>query len=188
MFRSYRLYYAFNRFSGLTKFTKDYYKILKIPDTATQADIRIAYLKLASRYHPESQTKDEAKYSEVREAFQVLSDTSLKIEFDKQQQNSNGQENYEFKSSQQEQETTQKQEIEIQFLFKKGDTTFPFKLDVSKQKQLSKEELEKISVYHMKKFMVIDGGFNKFFKDNISQLEKGLSWIIAILSIIAKKK
>ncbi|CAD8211672.1 unnamed protein product [Paramecium octaurelia] len=185
MFRSYRLYQAFNRFSGLTKFTKDYYKILKIPTTATQADIRIAYLKLASRYHPDSQTKDEAKYSEVREAFQVLSDTSLKMEFDKQQESSNGQE---FKSSQQKQGTAQKEEIEIQFLFKKGDTTFPFKLDVFKQKQLSKEELENISVYHMKKFMVIDGGFNKFFKENISQLVKGLSWIIAILSIIAKKK
>lgn len=40
----------------------------------------------------------------------------------------------------------------------------------------------------MKKFMVIDGGFEKYFRDNISSLEKGLSWIIAILSVIAKKK
>ncbi|CAD8204099.1 unnamed protein product [Paramecium pentaurelia] len=189
MLRSYRLYNAFSRFSGLTKFTKDYYQILKIPKTANQADIRIAYLKQASRYHPDSQTKDEMKYSEVREAFQVLSDISLKMEFDKQQsQNSNGQQNQDFTQSSQDQESNQKQEIEIQFLFKKGEQTFPFKLDVSKQKLLSKQELENISIYHMKKFMVIDGGFQKFFKDNISQLDKGLSWIIAILQIIAKKK
>ena len=40
----------------------------------------------------------------------------------------------------------------------------------------------------MKKFLLFDGGFDKFFKENINYLEKGLSIVIFILKTITKKK
>ncbi|CAD8126132.1 unnamed protein product [Paramecium sonneborni] len=186
MFQSSRFFCALNRYSRLTKYTKDYYKILNIPKTANQADIRIAYLKMASRYHPDSQMKDEIKYQEVREAFQVLSDTSLKMEFDNYQ--SKAQEDLNITQTNQDTINNQQQTIQMEFLFKKGDQEFPFNLDIPSNKILSKEELENVSSSRMKKFMLTEGGFEKFFKDNISYLDKGLTFIIEILKLITRKK
>uniref|UniRef100_A0A0K0F8Z4 DnaJ homolog dnj-20 n=1 Tax=Strongyloides venezuelensis TaxID=75913 RepID=A0A0K0F8Z4_STRVS len=64
---------------------KDYYKILGIDKNASEADIKKAYRKMAMKYHPDK-NKDpsaEAKFKEVAEAYDVLSDPQKKEVFDK---------------------------------------------------------------------------------------------------------
>jgi molecular chaperone DnaJ len=55
---------------------KDYYKILEIPVTASQQEIRRSYRKLAHQYHPDKNenTIAEAHFREVIEAYNILSD------------------------------------------------------------------------------------------------------------------
>lgn len=55
---------------------KDYYKILGVDRSASEADIKKAFRKLAHKYHPDvSKEKDaEAKFKDVNEAYQTLSD------------------------------------------------------------------------------------------------------------------
>lgn len=55
---------------------KDYYKILGVERGASETDIKKAFRKLAHKYHPDvSKEKDaEAKFKDVNEAYQTLSD------------------------------------------------------------------------------------------------------------------
>jgi len=56
---------------------KDYYATLGVPKTASDADIKKAYRKLARKYHPDLNPGDkaaEAKFKEVNEANEVLGD------------------------------------------------------------------------------------------------------------------
>ena len=64
---------------------KDYYKILEINSTATQADIKKSYRKLALKYHPDKNFGDkisEAKFKEIKEAYEILSVETRKQNFD----------------------------------------------------------------------------------------------------------
>ena len=61
---------------------KDYYQILGVPRTATPDEIKKAYRKLAHEHHPDKKTGDEAKFKEVNEAFQVLSDPQKRSNYD----------------------------------------------------------------------------------------------------------
>ncbi|MEU6723017.1 molecular chaperone DnaJ [Nonomuraea wenchangensis] len=64
---------------------KDYYAVLGVPKTATADEIKKAYRKLARQYHPDSNQGDtakEAKFKEVSEAYDVLSDTKRRKEYD----------------------------------------------------------------------------------------------------------
>ena len=54
--------------------SKDYYQILGVSRTSSQDDIKKAYRKMAHQYHPDKQGGNEAKFKEVNEAYQVLSD------------------------------------------------------------------------------------------------------------------
>ncbi|MFI6993838.1 molecular chaperone DnaJ [Nonomuraea wenchangensis] len=64
---------------------KDYYAVLGVPKTATADEIKKAYRKLARQYHPDSNQGDtakEAKFKEVSEAYDILSDTKRRKEYD----------------------------------------------------------------------------------------------------------
>src|ERR1700730_17670668 len=64
---------------------KDYYKILGIPRSASQDDIKKAFRKLAREYHPDV-AKDkkggEEKFKEVNEAYEVLGDPKNRSKYD----------------------------------------------------------------------------------------------------------
>ena len=55
-------------------FTTDYYRVLGIAKTASQSDIKKAYLGLAKKYHPDAKTGNEEKFKELANAYEVLSD------------------------------------------------------------------------------------------------------------------
>ena len=63
---------------------KDYYKILGISKTADKDEIRKSYRKLARKYHPDvsKESNAEARFKEVNEAYEVLSDTAKRSEYD----------------------------------------------------------------------------------------------------------
>lgn len=64
---------------------KDYYKILGVPKTAKDDEIKKAYRKLALRWHPDKNKSPgaEEKFKEISEAYDVLSDKEKREIFDK---------------------------------------------------------------------------------------------------------
>lgn len=63
----------------------DYYKILEIDKNATDADIKKAYRKLARKYHPDVNPKDETakkKFQQLNEANEVLSNPENRKKYD----------------------------------------------------------------------------------------------------------
>jgi DnaJ-class molecular chaperone len=64
---------------------KDYYKILGVPKTATEKEIKAAFRKLARKHHPDVNKGDaraEAKFKEINEANEVLSDPDKRKRYD----------------------------------------------------------------------------------------------------------
>lgn len=64
----------------------DYYKILELSKTASEADIKKAYRKLARKYHPDLNPNDknaEKKFKEINEANEVLSNPENRKKYDK---------------------------------------------------------------------------------------------------------
>jgi len=56
---------------------KDYYEILGIPKDADQKEIKLAYRKLAKKYHPDLNKTDKhakEKFIELKEAYDILND------------------------------------------------------------------------------------------------------------------
>jgi len=63
--------------------TKDYYTILGVAKTASLDEIKKAYRKLALKYHPDQGGKEtEARFKEINEAYQVLSDENKRAQYD----------------------------------------------------------------------------------------------------------
>lgn len=61
---------------------KDYYKILGVERSATSEDVKKAFRKLAHQFHPDKKGGDEARFKEINEAYQVLSDEKRRAEYD----------------------------------------------------------------------------------------------------------
>ena len=63
---------------------RDYYDVLGVEKNADDAAIKSAYRKLAKKYHPDVSTEEnaEAKFKEVQEAYEVLSDSSKRSQYD----------------------------------------------------------------------------------------------------------
>lgn len=64
---------------------KDYYKVLGVPRTASQADIKKAFRKLARQHHPDTKPGDkvaEDRFKEVNEANEVLRDPVKRKQYD----------------------------------------------------------------------------------------------------------
>lgn len=65
--------------------SKDYYKVLGVPESASIADIKKAFHKLAKKYHPDLHPDDsqaEQKFKDVNEAYNILSDEKKRAEYD----------------------------------------------------------------------------------------------------------
>ena len=65
--------------------TRDYYKVLDVPKTATEAEIKKAYRRLAMKYHPDRNPNDQEaleSFKEAKEACEVLTDTQKRAVYD----------------------------------------------------------------------------------------------------------
>ncbi|MEJ7680005.1 MAG: DnaJ domain-containing protein [Segetibacter sp.] len=63
---------------------KDYYKILGITPSASLADIKKSFRRLALLYHPDKNfgsNLHEAKFKEIKEAYEVLSNARQRQEY-----------------------------------------------------------------------------------------------------------
>src|SRR5437588_3296386 len=63
-------------------FEKDYYKVLGVPETATDKEIRRAYRKLAKEHHPDSNPGHEDRFKEISAAYDVLSDDEKRTAYE----------------------------------------------------------------------------------------------------------
>jgi len=64
---------------------KDYYAILGVRRDASEREIKQAYRRLARKYHPDVNPADksaEAKFKEINEAYEVLSDRDKRQKYD----------------------------------------------------------------------------------------------------------
>ena len=65
---------------------RDYYQTLGVSKSASQKDIKNAFRKLARKYHPDlnkGEKEAEAKFKEINEAHEVLSDSENRKKYDR---------------------------------------------------------------------------------------------------------
>lgn len=64
---------------------RDYYEVLGVGRDASERDIKKAYKRLAMKFHPDRNPGDkeaEAKFKEVKEAYEILTDDQKKAAYD----------------------------------------------------------------------------------------------------------
>lgn len=64
---------------------RDYYEVLGVQRTASEDDIKKAFRRLARQYHPDINKEKgaEARFKEINEAYEVLSDTQKRQAYDR---------------------------------------------------------------------------------------------------------
>ena len=66
---------------------RDYYEVLGVDKNATDDQLKSAFRKLAKKYHPDANQDNkkeaEAKFKEINEAYEVLSDSQKKAMYDR---------------------------------------------------------------------------------------------------------
>jgi len=82
----------------------NYYELLQIEKTASQAEIKKAYRKLAKQYHPDRNQHNpyaEQRFKEVSHAYSILSDANRKSQYDRDRNNhyNQSQSSYEYSQS-----------------------------------------------------------------------------------------
>ncbi|KAI4453026.1 dnaj 1 mitochondrial-related [Holotrichia oblita] len=66
--------------------SENYYDILGVDKSASEADLKKAYRDLVKKYHPDANPDNpgaEAKFKEINEAYQVLSDSNKRAQYDR---------------------------------------------------------------------------------------------------------
>lgn len=63
---------------------RDYYEVLGVEKSASQAEIRKAYRRLSKQYHPDINKEEgaEEKFKELAEAYEILSDEQKRSQYD----------------------------------------------------------------------------------------------------------
>ncbi|WKZ25166.1 MAG: molecular chaperone DnaJ [Patescibacteria group bacterium] len=61
---------------------KDYYAVLGVARNASEEDVKKAFRKKAHEHHPDKAGGDEAKFKEINEAYQVLSNKERRARYD----------------------------------------------------------------------------------------------------------
>lgn len=64
---------------------RDYYEVLELSQDATQTEVKSAYRRLAREHHPDvnqGDSESEARFKEINEAYQVLSDPERRAAYD----------------------------------------------------------------------------------------------------------
>jgi curved DNA-binding protein len=64
---------------------RDYYEILEVPKDASNEEIKKNYRRLARQYHPDLNPGNKAaeeKFKDIGEAYEVLSDTTKRVQYD----------------------------------------------------------------------------------------------------------
>jgi molecular chaperone DnaJ len=64
---------------------RDYYKVLDVARSASEADIKKSYRRLAMKFHPDRNPGDtdaEDKFKEAKEAYEILSDAQKRAVYD----------------------------------------------------------------------------------------------------------
>ncbi len=61
---------------------KNYYEILGLQKGASKEEVKKAFHKLAHQYHPDKKGGNEAKFKEINEAYQILSDDQKRAQYD----------------------------------------------------------------------------------------------------------
>lgn len=65
---------------------RDYYRVLGVPENASQDDIKKAFHSLAKKYHPDANKNNPSakrKFQDIREAYETLRDSKKRAEYDK---------------------------------------------------------------------------------------------------------
>ena len=61
---------------------KDYYKALGVDKNATEKELKVAYYKLAQKYHPDKSGGNEAKFKDISNAYSILGDKGKRQMYD----------------------------------------------------------------------------------------------------------